>query len=141
MIARDSSGRAVGFQRYGTNFGGRELSIDVPWRAKNAPNGIDERMTIDIIDHARSIGARRVSLAFAAFPELFENENRGVGANLAYTAVHPGDSLLCLESLYRFLRKFRSFDHQRFVLLRPVEVVPAAVALLTLEFLPNRKQF
>ncbi|KAA0022572.1 bifunctional lysylphosphatidylglycerol flippase/synthetase MprF [Antrihabitans cavernicola] len=141
VIARDATGRAVGFQRYGTNSAGLELSIDVPWRSKNSPNGIDERMTIDLIEHAKSIGARRVSLAFAAFPELFENEQRSLGASVAYATVHMGDALLCLESLYRFLRKFRSFGDQRFVLLRPVEVIPAAFALLTLEFMPNRSQY
>ena len=141
VIARDEAGRAVGFQRYGTNAGGNELSIDVPWRAKNSPNGIDERMTIDVIEHAKSIGAQRVSLAFAAFPELFDDDDRSFGASVAYSIVHMGDALLCLESLYRFLRKFRSFGDQRFVLLRPMELLPAAIALLTLEFMPNRRQY
>ena len=141
VVARDDTGRAVGFQRYGTAGNGKDLSIDVPWRSEDAPNGIDERMTMDVIEYGKEHGAERVSLAFAAFPELFENEDRGLFGRLVYTAVHLGDPLLCLESLYRFLRKFHSLGDQRFVMLRLPELVPAAAAMLTLEFVPHRHQY
>ncbi len=141
VIARDESGRAVGFQRYGTSAGGRELSIDVPWRAKDAPNGVDERMTIDVIAYAQANNADKVSLAFAAFPDIFTDEHRSRLRTLIYQVIHLGDPLLNLESLYRFLRKFHALGDQRYVLIRLRELVPAAFALLTLEFVPHRKEY
>ncbi|TSE01904.1 DUF2156 domain-containing protein [Skermania sp. ID1734] len=140
VIARDIEGRVVGFQRYGSSARGRELTIDVPWRAKHAPNGIDERMIVDLVEYGKSQGVQRISLAFAAFPELFTDTDRSFGSRVCYRLVHFGDPLLNLESLYRFLRKFHALGEQRFVLVRLRELVPAAFALLTLEFVPHRRQ-
>ncbi|WP_067823634.1 bifunctional lysylphosphatidylglycerol flippase/synthetase MprF [Nocardia inohanensis] len=141
VLARDADGQVAGFQRYGISGGGRELSLDVPWRRKDAPNGLDERMIIDLIEYARAHGVTRISLAFAAFPELFADKHRTRIGQLVYVAVRLGDPLIRLESLYRFLRKFNAFSDQRFVLLRWREVVIAAAALLTLEFVPHRRQY
>ncbi|WP_082392904.1 bifunctional lysylphosphatidylglycerol flippase/synthetase MprF [Nocardia arizonensis] len=141
VLARDESGRVAGFQRYGMSARGSELSLDVPWRRKDAPNGLDERMIVDLVDHAKRNGIMRISLAFAAFPELFADKNRTGMATLAYHLVHLGDPLIRLESLYRFLRKFHALGDQRFVLIRRRDLVPAAAALLTLEFVPHRKQY
>jgi lysylphosphatidylglycerol synthetase-like protein (DUF2156 family) len=141
VIARDGDGRVAGFQRYGMSGRGRDLSLDVPWRRKGAPNGLDERMVLDLVDYAREQGIQRISLAFAPFPELFADKERSRTATLIYVAVHLGDPLIRLESLYRFLRKFRSMSDQRFVLIRWREVLLAAAALLTLEFVPHRKQY
>ncbi|NMN98942.1 bifunctional lysylphosphatidylglycerol flippase/synthetase MprF [Antrihabitans stalactiti] len=141
VIARDSHGRAVGFQRYGTSAGGRELSIDVPWRTLDAPNGVDERMTIDVIDYAKDTGANRVSLAFGAFPELFADEPQTRLSRIARALVHVGDPLLNLESLYRFLRKFHAFADRRYVLVRVRDLLPAVFAMLTLEFVPHRLEY
>ncbi|WP_227999994.1 bifunctional lysylphosphatidylglycerol flippase/synthetase MprF [Nocardia australiensis] len=141
VIARDDSGQVAGFQRYGVSNRGRELSLDVPWRRKDAPNGLDERMILDLVDYAREQGVQRISLAFAPFPELFADQQRSRTANLIYVLVHLGDPLIRLESLYRFLRKFRAMSEQRFVLIRWREVLLAAAALLTLEFIPHRKQY
>ena len=141
VIARDSYGRAVGFQRYGTSAAGRELSIDVPWRAVDAPNGVDERMTIDVIDYAKGTGAHRVSLAFGAFPELFAEPPQTRWGRIAHKSVHVGDPLLNLESLYRFLRKFHAFADRRYVLVRVRDLLPAVFAMLTLEFVPHRREY
>ncbi|MFQ6395392.1 bifunctional lysylphosphatidylglycerol flippase/synthetase MprF [Nocardia sp. KC 131] len=141
VIARDSDGRVAGFQRYGVSDRGRELSLDVPWRRRDAPNGLDERMILDLIDYAREEGIQRISLAFAPFPELFADKDRSRTARLIYVLVHLGDPLIRLESLYRFLRKFRAMSDQRFVLIRWREVLFAAAALLTLEFVPHRKEY
>jgi lysylphosphatidylglycerol synthetase-like protein (DUF2156 family) len=141
VIARDSVGKAVGFQRYGTSAGGHELSIDVPWRTPDAPNGVDERMTIDVIDYAKDTGANRVSLAFGAFPELFDGPPESRWGRLARVLVHVGDPLLNLESLYRFLRKFHAFADRRYVLVRIRDLLPAVFALLTLEFVPHRREY
>ncbi|WP_156959990.1 bifunctional lysylphosphatidylglycerol flippase/synthetase MprF [Nocardia sp. BMG51109] len=140
VIARDADGRVAGFQRYGESGGGAELSLDVPWRSKNAPNGLDERMIVDLVEYGKATGLHRISLAFAAFPELFAEKERSRSRQTLYAAARILDPLIRLESLYRFLRKFNSFANQRYVLIRWREIVFTALALLTLEFVPHRKQ-
>ncbi len=66
IYARDRAGRLQAFQRYVAAGGGAELSLDLPWRRLSAPNGIDERLTVDMIGWARSHGGERVSLALCA---------------------------------------------------------------------------
>ncbi|MFE3054289.1 bifunctional lysylphosphatidylglycerol flippase/synthetase MprF [Nocardia sp. NPDC059239] len=141
VIARDADGQVVGFQRYGASGNGQELSLDVPWRRRDAPNGLDERMIVDLVEYAREHGIKRISLAFAAFPEIFADKHRTRTMQTVYLAVRLGDPLIRLESLYRFLRKFNAFGDQRYVLIRWREVLIAALALLTLEFVPHRKQY
>ncbi|MFF3223034.1 bifunctional lysylphosphatidylglycerol flippase/synthetase MprF [Nocardia suismassiliense] len=140
VMAKDADGTLSGFQRYGMSNRGRELSLDVPWRRKDAPNGLDERMIIDLVDYAREHDIHRISLAFAPFPELFADKHKSRTAKLIYVLVHLGDPLIRLESLYRFLRKFHALSDQRYVLIRWREVVIAAAALLTLEFAPHRRE-
>ncbi|WP_280405303.1 bifunctional lysylphosphatidylglycerol flippase/synthetase MprF [Nocardia brasiliensis] len=140
VMAKDADGTVSGFQRYGISGRGRELSLDVPWRRKGAPNGLDERMIIDLVDYAREHGINRISLAFAPFPELFADKEKSRTAKLMYALVHLGDPLIRLESLYRFLRKFHALSDQRYVLIRWREVLIAAAALLTLEFAPHRRE-
>ncbi|MEC3952708.1 phosphatidylglycerol lysyltransferase domain-containing protein [Nocardia sp. CDC153] len=141
VMARDADGRVVGFQRYGVSGNGQELSLDVPWRRHDAPNGLDERMIVDLVEYSRERGIKRISLAFAAFPEIFADKQRSRTMQAVYLAVRLGDPLIRLESLYRFLRKFNSFGNQRYVLLRWREIVIVALALLSLEFVPHRKQY
>jgi lysylphosphatidylglycerol synthetase-like protein (DUF2156 family) len=133
-IARTASGEAVAVQRYASADGGRELSLDVPWRKPGSPNGVDERLIADVVTWAERRGARTVSLAFAAFPELFELEHRNRVQQTVYRAVHLLDRLIKVESLYRFVRKFHALGKQRYVALRPLQVVSVAVAALLLEF-------
>jgi lysylphosphatidylglycerol synthetase-like protein (DUF2156 family) len=140
IIARDKDGRVQGFHRYATAGRGSEVSLDVPWRRRGAPNGIDERMSVDMIAWARDNGAKRLSLAFAAFPEIFNDKNRGKIASLIYTAIHLGDALIALESLYRYLRKFHALGDRRYVMASLTQLLPLLVVLLTLEFMPRRRQ-
>jgi lysylphosphatidylglycerol synthetase-like protein (DUF2156 family) len=133
-FARDRAGRVVAFQRYATADGGRELSLDVPWRVPGAPNGVDERLIVDVVRWAGEGRAASVSLAFAAFPDLFATDDRGPLKQTAYRAVRLLDRFIKLESLYRFVRKFHAFGQQRYVALRPLQVVWVALAALTLEF-------
>lgn len=138
-IARDATGRVQGFHRYATAGHGTDITLDVPWRRRGAPNGIDERLTVDLVDDARGRGAQRVSLAFAAFPEIFDQKDRGRLQNLAYIAIHLGDALIALDSLYRYLRKFHALGGRRYVLLTMTQVVPLLIVLLSLEFVPRRR--
>jgi lysylphosphatidylglycerol synthetase-like protein (DUF2156 family) len=134
VVARDDSGRVIGFQRYGTADGAREISLDVPCRRPDAPNGSDERMTVDMVAWAKARGARHLSLSFAAFPELFDDRARGRSRQLLYHLAHVGDPLLEIESLYTFLRKFDGLGQQRYVMFRLRAFVPSVAAMLTLEF-------
>jgi lysylphosphatidylglycerol synthetase-like protein (DUF2156 family) len=133
-VAFDRDGKVVGFQRFATADRGREISQDLPWRVPGAPNGVDERLTFDMIEWAKQNDARRVSLCFAAFPGLYEAKPEGVVDRLGYWAAHRLDPLIKLESLYRYLRKFHALGKQRYVVLRIRDLIPAAAAMLTLEF-------
>jgi lysylphosphatidylglycerol synthetase-like protein (DUF2156 family) len=140
IIARDRSGRVQGFHRYAVAGGGSDVTLDIPWRRRGAPNGIDERLSVDMIESMKAHGTQRLSLAFAAFPEIFNDKERGALSSFFYTVIHLGDSLIALESLYRYLRKFHALGDRRYVLLSLTQVVPLLVVLLTLEFWPRRRQ-
>jgi lysylphosphatidylglycerol synthetase-like protein (DUF2156 family) len=140
IVGRDQHGRLQGFHRYATAGQGSEVSLDVPWRRRGAPNGIDERLSVDMIMWAREQGAERLSLAFAPFPEIFTDKNRGKFASLVYTATHLGDALIALESLYRYLRKFHALGDRRYVMLSLTQTLPLLFVLLSLEFMPRRRR-
>ncbi|MHA7652292.1 bifunctional lysylphosphatidylglycerol flippase/synthetase MprF [Mycobacterium sp. ML4] len=140
IIARDAQGVVQGFHRYATAGGGSDVSLDVPWRRRGAPNGIDERLSIDMIAAAKDQGAQRVSLAFAAFPELFEGDLDGWLKRWCYVLIHILDPLIALESLFRYLSKFHAMDARRYALVSLTQIVPLAVVLLSLEFMPRRRQ-
>lgn len=139
IIARDNRGVVQGFHRYVTSGGGTDVSLDVPWRRPGAPNGLDERLTIDMIARAKAEGARRLSLAFAAFPEIFAERDRTRAQQICYSAIHILDPLIALESLYRYLRKFHALGEARYVLVQMSTVPLVAFALLSLEFAPRMR--
>jgi lysylphosphatidylglycerol synthetase-like protein (DUF2156 family) len=139
IIARDAAGRVQGFHRYATAGGGADITLDVPWRRRGAPNGIDERLSVDMIEVAKISGAQRVSLSFAAFPEIFDEENRGRLQRLFFRLIHVLDPLIALESLYRYVRKFHALDARRYALVSLTQLLPLLFALLTLEFMPRRR--
>ncbi|MEZ0351565.1 bifunctional lysylphosphatidylglycerol flippase/synthetase MprF [Mycobacterium sp. pR1184] len=136
-IARDRDGRVVAFHRYATAGHGTEVSLDVPYRRPDAPNGVDERLTVDMIAMAKSQNAERLSLAFAAFPEIFQAAHPGGMQRLAYRLIHLLDPFIRLESLYRYLRKYHSLGKRRYVLLRAGHIPAALLVLLSLEFTPR----
>lgn len=139
IIARDTGGRVWGFHRYATAGGGSDISLDVPWRRRGAPNGIDERLSVDMITAGKEAGAKRVSLSFAAFPELFDNKDRGWVQRVFYRLIHVLDPLIALESLYRYVRKFHALNARRYALISMTQLVPLVFVLLTLEFMPRRR--
>jgi lysylphosphatidylglycerol synthetase-like protein (DUF2156 family) len=140
IIARDASGRVQGFHRYAVAGGGSDVSLDVPWRRRGAPNGIDERLSVDMVEAAKHAGVQRLSLAFAAFPELFDDKHRGPLSSFFYWAIHLLDPLIALESLYRYLRKFHAVGDRRYALVSLTQVVPLMYVLLSLEFMPRRRR-
>ncbi|HET8604706.1 MAG TPA: phosphatidylglycerol lysyltransferase domain-containing protein [Marmoricola sp.] len=134
VVARDRDGRLVGAHRY-LRAGEKDLSLDVPVRAEGAPNGVDERLIVDTVAWAAEHGVRRVSLAFAPFPDLFAERHHLTGRRRLFLAlVHLLDPLIRVERLYRYLRKFHAFDQERFVMLRWAQLPRVAAALLWLEF-------
>ncbi|MGO9926046.1 MAG: bifunctional lysylphosphatidylglycerol flippase/synthetase MprF [Mycobacterium sp.] len=139
IIARDASGRVQGFHRYATAGGGSDITLDVPWRRRGAPNGIDERLSADMIAAAKDTGAQRVSLSFAAFPEIFDDKDRGRVQRVFHRLIHVLDPLIALESLYRYVRKFHALDARRYALISMTQIVPLLFVLLSLEFMPRRR--
>jgi lysylphosphatidylglycerol synthetase-like protein (DUF2156 family) len=139
-IARDRRGRVVAFHRYATAGEGSEVSLDVPFRRPDAPNGVDERISVDMISDAKNNGARRLSLAFAAFPEIFDATRPSPLQRVAYRLTHLLDPLIRLESLYRYLRKFHSLAERRYVVLCAHHIPAALMVLLLLEFVPRPRR-
>ncbi|MDT4940645.1 MAG: hypothetical protein QOJ34_734 [Pseudonocardiales bacterium] len=133
-VARDKDGSIVGAHRY-LWAGKQDLSLDLPMRAPNAPNGVDERLIAEVMDWGATLGVERVSLAFAPFPDLFANRGHlGVLGKVGYGLAHLLDPLIKVERLYRYLRKFHAFDQERYVLLRWRNLFRVIAALLLLEF-------
>ena len=139
IIARDKSGRVQGFHRYATAGSGSDVTLDVPWRRPGAPNGIDERLSVDMVYAAKDAGAQRLSLAFAAFPEIFDEKQRGFMQALFYWLIHLLNPLIALESLYRYLRKFHAPGGRRYALVSLTQLVPLIYVCLSLEFMPRRR--
>lgn len=138
IIGRDRDGTVQAFHRYACSGGGADVSLDLPWRRPSAPNGIDERLTVDMIGWCKEHGGHRLSLAFAAFPELFDSRQRVGAQRVYYQLIRLGEPLIRLEALYKYLRKFRSLGQRRYVLLSARHLLVALVVLLSLEFLPQR---
>ena len=139
IVARDASGKVQGFHRYATAGGGSDITLDVPWRRRGAPNGIDERLSVDMIMAGKDNGAQRLSLAFAAFPESFDEKNRSRLQRVFYRLIHVLDPLIALESLYRYVRKFHALDARRYALVSMTQIVQLLIVLLSLEFMPRRR--
>ncbi|BBN48679.1 bifunctional lysylphosphatidylglycerol flippase/synthetase MprF [Mycobacterium avium] len=139
IIARDATGKVQAFHRYATAGGGSDITLDVPWRRRGAPNGLDERLSVDMVMAGKDRGAQRVSLAFAAFPEIFEDKNRGWTRRIFYRLTHVLDPLIALESLYRYVRKWHALDGRRYAVISMTQIVPLLFVLLSLEFLPRRR--
>ena len=136
-IARGRCGRVVAFHRYATAGEGSEITLDVPFRRPDAPNGVDERLSVDMITETKNPKALRVSLAFAAFPEIFDAIHPSPLQRVAYRLIHLLDPLIRLESLYRYLQKFHSLADWRYVVLCAHHIPAALMVLLSLEFMPR----
>ncbi|MEB4211833.1 bifunctional lysylphosphatidylglycerol flippase/synthetase MprF [Mycobacterium sp. 94-17] len=139
IIARDNAGTVQAFHRYATAGAGSDISLDVPWRRRTAPNGLDERLSVDMIMAGKETGAQRASLSFAAFPEIFADKNRGWTQRVFYRLIHILDPLIALESLYRYVRKWHALDARRYALISMWQIVPLLFVLLSLEFMPRRR--
>jgi lysyl-tRNA synthetase class 2 len=136
VIARDHAGNVVGFQRYAPCCGGEALSLDTMRRDRQGPNGLNERMIVDLLEHGRDHGVKLLSLNFAAFRTLLDaGSGRRGFERPGYRALHLLDPLIQLESLYLFNAKFRPSYRPRSVAFPSWVSIPlVAAAMLTLEF-------
>jgi lysyl-tRNA synthetase, class II len=149
IVAFAEDGYAVSFQRYlpaAADGPAPLLSLDVMPRDPLAPNGVNERLIVDIIEYAAAHGFAAVSLNFAAFRKLFEARRNAADAprrswlrrwmsDCAYRAIHLLDPLIQVESLYRFNAKFQPGWQPRSLLMRSWLDLPAfAAAAFGLEF-------
>lgn len=141
IVAYGADGRAVGFQRYhpvGADraSGPTALSLDVMPRDPQSPNGVNERLIVDLVAWARERGIDEISLNFAAFRPIMDAGSRRTPLQSgAYRAIHLLDPWIMLESLYRFNAKFRPGWQPRSVVFRSWgEVGWLAAAALAMEF-------
>jgi len=142
IVAYDAAGKAVGFQRYHPVGADRPagtptaLSLDVMPRDPSGPNGVNERLIVDLIAYARERGIEEISLNFAAFRPIMDAGTRRTPLErLGYRAIHLLDPWIMLESLYRFNAKFQPGWQPRAVLFRSWgEVGWFAAAALAMEF-------
>ncbi|TDD62117.1 bifunctional lysylphosphatidylglycerol flippase/synthetase MprF [Actinomadura rubrisoli] len=132
-VAYGEDKEPIAFQRYVT--AGEGISLDAMRRAPDGPNGVNERLIVEMIEYAGEHGHGVVSLNFAAFRELLESDDRGPLERAGYRALHLLDPLIAVESLYLFDRKFRPAYKPRSIVFRSwSDIVWLAAALLTLEF-------
>lgn len=142
-VAMAPEGYAVAFQRYlpaGHAGRGAALSLDVMPRTPLSPNGVNERLIVDVIEYARTHGFPRVSLNFAAFRPLLaqarsEPERLTRTQRATIRAIGLLDPLIQVDSLYRFNDKFQPGWVPRAVLVGSWFDLPRfAVAAFGLEF-------
>jgi lysyl-tRNA synthetase class 2 len=132
-IAYGEDERPIAFQRYVT--AGQGISLDAMRRSPGGPNGVNERLIVEMIEYAEKRGHGVVSLNFAAFRELLDSGERGLLEKAGYQALHLLDPWIAVESLYLFNKKFRPSYKPRNVVFRSwFDIAPLAAALLTLEF-------
>ena len=129
IVARDRHGRVQGFHRYAIAGAGSDVTLDVPWRRPTAPNGIDERLSVDMIRWAKAARARRLPWRLRRSGDLPGEGPRATQTGF-YVLIHLGDGRIKLESLYRYPRKFNSLCGRRYALLSMRHLLPALLVLL-----------
>lgn len=107
VLCREPGGAPVAFQRYVPCRAGRGLSLDAMRRLPDAPNGVNERMIVELLDWCRTEGVAEVSLNFSAFRRLLDPAVRhGRGQEAEAWLLRRFDPVVQLHSLYRFNAKF-----------------------------------
>ena len=102
--AVNQAGEAVAFARFAIAADGGVYTLDVAPRGRNAPNGVAERMIIEIVDYARAHGGREVSLNFAGLRWIFDSPR--LIDRVAATLLHSLDRWIEIGPLNRFCAKF-----------------------------------
>jgi lysylphosphatidylglycerol synthetase-like protein (DUF2156 family) len=103
-VAYTAGGEAVAFARFAVGANGTVYTLDVAPRGILAPNGVAERMIVEVVAHAREHGARELSLNFAAFRWVFDSPTLPGRTFAAF--LHGFDRWIEIVSLNRFCEKF-----------------------------------
>jgi lysyl-tRNA synthetase class 2 len=138
-VCRDPHGTPIAFQRYVPCKGGHGLSLDTMRRDAVGPNGVNERLIVEAVSWAREQRIAEVSLNFAAFKGLIEEDAdlrplEGAQAWLL-KRLNP---YFQIQSLLTFNAKFDPRWVPRYLVYRSIgDLAPVAVAALSAEsFLP-----
>jgi lysyl-tRNA synthetase class 2 len=115
-IAYDRAGVPQGFARFAICAGGRVLTLDVAPRRADAPNGVVERLIVDVAEYGRAHDVGEISLNFAGFRAMYARS--GPAARTVAGLAHLLDRWIELGPLYRFTAKFHPGWRARNVLLR-----------------------
>ncbi len=141
FVAHDASGAPIAFQRYVPCGRGRALSLDITRRLRGGPNGVNEFIIAHAVAWAREHSFREVSLNFAAFRALFE-EDADLESMQKIEALLirrlEGRFGIQMDSLRQFNAKFRPrWVPRHLVFRRPGDLPAVGVAALSAEaFLP-----
>ena len=117
VTARDARGRVRALLSF-VPWGRGGVSLDVMRRDPEADNGVVEFMVCALVDAARGLGVRRISLNFAMFREVFSASERiGAGPVVRITASLLGVASRWwqLEGLYRSNVKYQPRWQARFI--------------------------
>lgn len=126
-------GEPVAFARFALAADGTCYTLDVAPRGRNAPNGVAERLIVEIVEYAREHGGREVSLNFAALRWIFAS--RSVGARVSVMLMHSIDRWVEVGPLNRFCEKFAPSWRARSLLLGSwFELAWVVAAALRAEF-------
>lgn len=131
VVARGVDGRAVAFQRYVPCRAGAGLSLDAMRRERDVeiPNGVNERLIVDLVEWARAHGIVEVSLNFAFCRALVDEDATVTGPRRVQAwFVRRLDPWFQIESLLRFNAKFSPRWVPRHVVYRSFGDLPAVAA-------------
>jgi lysyl-tRNA synthetase class 2 len=107
-VCRVPDGTPVAFQRYVRCRAGQALSLDAMRRDPDAPPGVNERMIVDMVDWAKANDVRVISLNFAAFREIIEDDaSLTVPQSAQAWFLRRMDRFFQIKSLHQFNSKFR----------------------------------
>lgn len=138
-VCRDENGTPTAFQRYVPCKAGRGLSLDTMRRDAVGPNGVNERLIVETVFWACEHDIDEVSLNFAAFKGLIEEDaDLGPVEGAQAWIIKRLNPYFQIQSLLTFNAKFDPRWVSRFLVYRSVgDLARVAVAALSAEsFLP-----
>ena len=138
-VCRDERGTPIAFQRYVPCKGGAGLSLDTMRRDAIGPNGVNERLIVETVLWAREQHIGEVSLNFAAFKGLIEEDaDLGPLESAQAWLIKRLNPYFQIQSLLTFNAKFHPRWVPRYLVYRSIgDLAPVAVAALSAEsFLP-----
>jgi lysyl-tRNA synthetase class 2 len=146
VVARDKTGAPFAFQRYVPCRDGRGLSLDAMRRDDSGNphvNGVNELLIVDAVTWAAEQGIEEVSLNFAAFRGLIEEDpDRGLRDTVTAWFVRRLDPHFQIGSLLSFNAKFHPRWVPRYLVYRAAgDFAPVGLAAASAEgFVPLERK-